>query len=387
MATEIANQAELTTWLKTQSHEVCIAVASRAALRTIPIMASEYAYPESIDRNRRNTALLSAIHATLIAGIEAKSPNQFNHSDIGITIADTAVNLGQETFYTSSAVDVAFAIANIFSFPAGKDAAHETIKSARTAIASFVSAPIDDMPDAALTSNFAYTSFDQATYTDSTLARALMLDAPLWHSQNAFLDLNDVPLISGNIFERHHIWSFWRDWYQGFLDGKPLDWELQRRVALIPDEDWEKGPEHIARLIEEIRAQFELEKRIEELEAEKQVWQERARLGIGGNNPPEALEDDRIVQEIIWAPIEELKTETQSDVPDKARIKSAISKLGAALIAIGKWPLGKLDKAADEFAKALGKWGGGACAGWLALNSDKIAEIIKAAQNWLGTLF
>ena len=182
-------------------------------------------------------------------------------------------------------------------------------------------------------------------------------------------------------------WSFWRDWYQGFLDGKPLDWDLQRRVALIPDDDWEKGPEHIAELIEEIRERFELEKRIAELETEKHLWQERARLGIGGNNPPEAIEDARMVQEIIWAPIEELKAETQSETPDNSRIKSAISKLGAALIAIGKWPLGKLDKAADEFAKSLGKWGGGACAGWLALNSDKIAEIIKAAQDWLGTLF
>ena len=50
--------------------------------------------------------------------------------------------------------------------------------------------------------------------------------------------------------------AFWRDWYQGFLDGKPLDWELQRRVALIPDADWEQGPEHIAELIEVIRADF-----------------------------------------------------------------------------------------------------------------------------------
>jgi hypothetical protein len=52
-------------------------------------------------------------------------------------------------------------------------------------------------------------------------------------------------------------WSFWRDWYQGFLDGKPLDWELQRRVALIPDEDWDKGPEHIAQLIDQIRKDFD----------------------------------------------------------------------------------------------------------------------------------
>ncbi|MBT2130351.1 hypothetical protein [Aliiroseovarius lamellibrachiae] len=207
---------------------------------------------------------------------------------------------------------------------------------------------------------------------------------PSW----AIAENNEFISLWGHEWMSASHWSFWRDWYQGFLDGKPLDWDLQRRVALIPDDDWEKGPEHIAQKIEEIRARFELEKRIAELEAEKHVWEERARLGIGGNNPPEALEDDiRIVQEIIWAPIEDLKAETQSETPDNSRIKSAISKLGAALIAIGKWPLGKLDKAADEFAKSLGKWGGGACAGWLALNSDKIAEIIKAAQDWLGTLF
>jgi len=55
-------------------------------------------------------------------------------------------------------------------------------------------------------------------------------------------------------------WSFWRDWYQGFLDGKPLDWELQRRVALIPDADWDEGPAHIAAKIEEIKADFLAEK-------------------------------------------------------------------------------------------------------------------------------
>jgi hypothetical protein len=46
--------------------------------------------------------------------------------------------------------------------------------------------------------------------------------------------------------------EFWMRWYQGFLDGKPLPWELQRDIALIPDDDWQKGAAHIAGLIEEI---------------------------------------------------------------------------------------------------------------------------------------
>ena len=49
-------------------------------------------------------------------------------------------------------------------------------------------------------------------------------------------------------------WSFWREWYQGFLDGKPLDWEIQRRVALIHDEIWEQGPEAVAEEIERMPA-------------------------------------------------------------------------------------------------------------------------------------
>ena len=59
---------------------------------------------------------------------------------------------------------------------------------------------------------------------------------------------------------RGNHWSHWLQWYQDCLDGNPRDWELQRRVALIPDEDWEKGPEHIAEKIEEIRRAFETEK-------------------------------------------------------------------------------------------------------------------------------
>lgn len=83
---------------------------------------------------------------------------------------------------------------------------------------------------------------------------------PLWPQRAAIPECK----ITWEVFSKNHetdsIWSFWREWYQGFLDGNPLDWELQRRVALIPDEDWEKGPEHIAKKIEEIKAAWLAEK-------------------------------------------------------------------------------------------------------------------------------
>ncbi|WP_259974748.1 hypothetical protein [Leisingera aquaemixtae] len=54
--------------------------------------------------------------------------------------------------------------------------------------------------------------------------------------------------------------SFWREWYQGFLEGRPLDWELQRRVALIDDKIWDAGPEAVAPEIERIKAEMLSEK-------------------------------------------------------------------------------------------------------------------------------
>jgi len=49
------------------------------------------------------------------------------------------------------------------------------------------------------------------------------------------------------------IWAFWRDWYRGMLNGKPLDWDLQLQVALIDNSVWQDGAEAVAREISRIR--------------------------------------------------------------------------------------------------------------------------------------
>jgi hypothetical protein len=54
-------------------------------------------------------------------------------------------------------------------------------------------------------------------------------------------------------------WDFWIEWYEAFLNGEPPDWELQREIAQIPNEDWEKGAGYIAQRIEDIRRRRERE--------------------------------------------------------------------------------------------------------------------------------
>lgn len=54
--------------------------------------------------------------------------------------------------------------------------------------------------------------------------------------------------------------EFFEFWHRGFIDGKPLDWELQRLVALIPDAEWELGPKRIAHEIRNIQKRYDAEK-------------------------------------------------------------------------------------------------------------------------------
>ncbi len=50
--------------------------------------------------------------------------------------------------------------------------------------------------------------------------------------------------------------AFWKRWYEGMVAGRPLDWELQRRIALIDDTIWKEGASAVAREIERIEADW-----------------------------------------------------------------------------------------------------------------------------------
>lgn len=189
-------------------------------------------------------------------------------------------------------------------------------------------------------------------------------------------------------FENWYEWAgksgaFWREWYQGFLDGKPLDWELQRRVALIDDAIWEAGPEAVAQAIEKIRAKFNLEKQIEELKADLHRTSDNRR-GIGGNMPPEKLDDAPIAQElvIVWQPLADLKDEIAKDDPSQTRLQEIIESLVAALKMGLAWCLRKGDLIVDTAIK----WAVPAGGGYLALNPEKLEAVIEAAKKLLGVL-
>ena len=48
------------------------------------------------------------------------------------------------------------------------------------------------------------------------------------------------------------VWNFWTRWWDGLVAGQPLDWALQEKVALIPDDIWQQGAAAVARAIRDI---------------------------------------------------------------------------------------------------------------------------------------
>ncbi|OLS45201.1 hypothetical protein BV509_13195 [Rhodovulum sulfidophilum] len=165
------------------------------------------------------------------------------------------------------------------------------------------------------------------------------------------------------------------------LAGRPVDWDFLRQVVLLPDEDWKRGPAHVARLIEKLRAKRDLQGSIEDLEQDL-TGTASSRLGLGGNNPPEPLDQDSQLPAgllIVWAPLQEMKEEAEKQAPDPARLRKATDALILALAEIATWCGRKLDRATD---KAI-DWGVPAGLGYLVLHQDKIRAVIEAAEAFL----
>ncbi|MGH1467209.1 MAG: hypothetical protein ACRBBQ_17815 [Cognatishimia sp.] len=178
--------------------------------------------------------------------------------------------------------------------------------------------------------------------------------------------------------------NFFLEWYAGMLNGKPMHWEFQRRVALIDEAIWKAGLEAVADEIEKIRAKFDLEKRVEELEAELRRAAAN-RHGIGGNMPPEPLHDAPIAQGlvIVWQPLEHLKDEVAKDDPDPTRLQKIIEALVRALKKGFAWCLKKGDLIVDTAIKWAIPAGG---TGYLALNPEKLEAVIDAVKKLLSAL-
>ncbi len=361
---EITDEESAEAWLKEQPHQIRIWFAVRCALRAVPGLQAEP--DETFDR-----LVFVSFRALLISTAAATCP---------------AAEIREFGVDSAAAAAAAAAAAHTSAFTA----THSAAFTACSADSAVYSAADSATYSASAAFSVSYSGLaEHATYSATSADTEHPGTWPFLWPKKQMPDGFDMlwPELKSRLNTDPEKWAFWLEWYEAILEGKPLDWDLTRRIAReVTGAEWASGPEVVARRIEEIRARSELERRIGALEQSRDDTQSTAsRLGIGGNNPPEPLgEVQGIAREvtIVWASVDELKTQVRSRTPDKDRVSEIVETLSLGLRAILRWCSHKADLAVDT----LIKWGipvGGAA---LVANPELLKAVIEAARNWLSFL-
>ncbi len=363
---EISNNKEFENWLDDQEQPVHIAIASRTALRTFPFVVAPIADKDATFDTK--ALALSTARSILTSAVECNEPT----ADLKAAINSIRSSFSATTGSTYSAAETSSLSANFAIHSTDPTYFADSTKFAiRTATLSILS------------SDSRHSAYRSAGYFDANIVdsntAAKLLDHPLWHNgkpESIFKHSWDE--FVNDVLPTAPEFTFWRDWYQGFLDGKPLDWNLQRAVALIPDADWDKGPAHIANLIDPIWDRYKLKEQVKKLEA-LLPKDKKSRHGIGGNNPPPEIGDITSPEQIIsisYAAIDILKGEIEETEPDKTLLQWAINALGRVLKAIGKYGI----ILSGVFITA------GIAAAGAKYGEDIIKSVIEHATNWYNHL-
>lgn len=231
---EIKNREDLEAWLEDKPREVCVAIAARAALRSLPTLSHLIGkHPKK--RNFEND-LTSWLRCSLTSGVAAV--------------------LSTPKVTSAAAVDAA-----VFVTHAAADAAGDAVYAAAADAASHALAAVDTAAFAAGDASAAYAAaFWKAVERDASrlengMAVLTLMQQPIWpdgppgdfaEPTRAFLEyLGSKPEL-----------AFWGRWYERMAAGDPPDWEMQKEIALIDDVDWKKGAVHVSGLISEIEAEY-----------------------------------------------------------------------------------------------------------------------------------
>lgn len=235
---KIKDRKSFEAWLKARPEEVRrregIVLAHRSALRVFPIWGRSL---EAAWASNRKLTALPLLRSLLTSGVAAHSPNPLIRVSAAIAVSSldaiAAEVADHAAAYACEASDAARAA----------DTHAAAAAAARAAAAAHA---------AALAADYVWEQVrDDARLI---LAGDDLFQAPLWSipqppwfhqfdTETRAIWRNDPP----------GTWDFWLDWWDQLRIGQPLDWALQEKVALIPDEVWKAGPGAVAAAIREIK--------------------------------------------------------------------------------------------------------------------------------------
>ena len=222
-AAEIKDQTTLEAWITSfpglQQHSISLVLASRTALRVLPILGSR---PPNTPTAQM---LLETLRAIIISRVALKSPSQALHLAASSQIDSANFSYGSGHASTSNAARFA---AYTSTASTGSDAAHFAAQSAQHAH----DAANDDIWEAI--------SADAKRLENARIIPLELINAPLWpngpsefwsYSMTEFQGLLiDLGRLSPQLPSAKDDWSFWFEWLESVANGHP-SFFLPRRIA------------------------------------------------------------------------------------------------------------------------------------------------------------
>ncbi|WP_238365811.1 hypothetical protein [Mesobacterium pallidum] len=251
---EFESEEAFEAWLKEQSQEVCVAIATRAASRAWPNVTGIRFWKTGEDARKahRILALLTG-WALLTAAVAAVRPTpEVKSAASAARFAASAASAASAAFASASAARFASASAASASAASAASAARfaAAAASAASASAARFAAAAASAASAAFFARFA-ASAASAIYSDAGLDPETLFALPVWHEAGTPEGLR-LKHVGDTLLDTDPAFAFFARWYRGMVEGKPLPWDLQERVALIDPKIWEQGPEAVAAEIEKI---------------------------------------------------------------------------------------------------------------------------------------
>ena len=261
---DIVDRASLQEWLEGQPGRSSAIVAHRAAMRRL-LDFLNWCTTRRVGSVANQHAINLIFRQNLIAGFAAYNSEKENKPKV-----KNAAENASSTYAMFSSGDQDFidALSTLQSYNerAGNayEAAHDAIAIAcaengvaklmyggRKISVPSLAATVAEL-ESKMEDSFAAARSDAASLEDGKdLSRET-----LWPQSDRHLDTKWAE-VKQTLVENDVDWSFWIKWYDSALNGEPLNWEMLERMALIDQEDWDLGPEHVNGLIAGIEAEFE----------------------------------------------------------------------------------------------------------------------------------
>ena len=247
------NEDDLAKWLETQPQGIAITIAARATLRTLPLI-NVFLYNEP--KSAPEKIFLPIFRATLVT-----NSARWGISKLKVTGLYSAQHTQRAQVFSKSIQfnDPKFNLDDTFG-------ALFTVYSTHNAIVSAIDpgstiACVKDIVATALRMEL-HAKRSTVNMWNNILADAnhgLVTphdDASLWCGERPDWILSHWQnLRTALLSAEDEDWGVWIDWYEARLRGDPVNLDLNRAIALIPDEIWEQGPTvanaEIRRLIDE----------------------------------------------------------------------------------------------------------------------------------------